>query len=146
MTKRQITLLKGLMFSYAVATINEAKEKSYDTVWYKQAKEINKYFSKRKPEKITKSEKTYYDKVSQDMFDFDTKYFQGKLYSYYICMYAILEYLVLEERDTEMRLRFGHYPYNTIRSELYELDGLKDVAIDIDHYIGAVLDNLEKIS
>lgn len=142
MTKNQIYLLKSMMLGYAIFCIENSKDYA-DKLWYKYAQDIVKYFSKKKPEKFNKRDVAYLNKKQKELIALDEEYFKDKMFSSYICCHKILEYLVLEVRDIELRNRFLYLDYKRIREELHLLnDEMEGVDTDTDKYLAHLLKNI----
>lgn len=141
--KHKILILKSLLFGYAEITRDQTEDKNKDEFWYKQSLEIIRYFKKLKPEAVSKSDQIMLDKVYKKLTKFDSEYFEDKAGSTYLCMITILDYLIHEKNDLSLRLKFGHYPFKQIRSELGHHDKLKEYYFDSEKYLSAILDKLE---
>lgn len=143
-TKSKTVLLETVAAAYALLTIKTADEGDKDhsdKIWYKQAKEVSRYFTKRSRVKLNESERILINKKYDEIIEFDSEYFKDQKYSPYVCMFNIMEYLILELRDTSLRVKFGHWEFLRIKKEIYEM--FKKVGMDSDRYVGNLLDKLD---
>ena len=143
MNKYQKILMKAMLHGYSLLVIGETKDEHTGTVWYKQALEVNKYFSKRRPDKVPTGMHEFLDKQTRINIEMDAEFFDGKDFSAYACMFSILQYLIIEERDTELRVRFGHYDFNGILKELDEI--MPDIEVQSNKFIGKLTDRIGKL-
>jgi len=143
MTTNQVEVLKSLLYGYALLTVEFSDDKHSDKLWFKQAKQLCRRFTKRRPKPRSKRIQDRMKAIQKELVDLDADYFTDKDFSSYACMFKLLEYLVKEERDTEMRLWFGHWDYNKIAKELDLM--MQAVSIDSDKYIGAVINKVKEL-
>ena len=134
-------VLKSMLYGYSNIVHNETTEEHHDKAWYKINQQVYKYFSKPRA-RASKRQVSEIKRKNQELVNFDTEYYEDKDYSAFVNMFAILEYLMYEVRDIEVRAKFLHLPMKQMREELYEMDGLKEVAKDSDKFIGAILDRI----
>lgn len=136
-----VIVLKSMLYGYSNIVHNETTEEHKDKPWYKINQQVYKYFSKPKA-RASKSQIVEIKRKNEELVNFDIDYYEDKDYSAFVNMFAILEYLMFEVRDIEVRAKFLHLPMKQMREELYEMDGLKEVAKDSDKFIGAILDRI----
>lgn len=134
----KILLLKTLVSSYATMTV-QAKDMSGE-LWYEQAKVVTKYFSKRKPEGVSNLSQIWLDKKFDDIKDLDATYFTDKKFSSYVAMILLIDYLIRELNDIEMRSKFLYFNTKSIVDELDETDWIRDVGVDTQKYITKVIE------
>lgn len=138
-TKKQELLLKALVFGYAEICVNS--KKADGEIWYEQAKQVRKYFSKRKAQGITKSLRIEIDAKYKELIELDRDFFKdGEEHSPYVSMLLILNHLIIEMRDIEMRLRFGHFNTERIVEELETTDYVKKIGSKTNRYMTKLLE------
>lgn len=138
MTELNKELFKSMVYGYAMITKDNAKEEHKDRVWYKHSNDVTKHFRKRRPRALSKGDYSYVVSKREELLELDMTYFEGKDFSSYVCMITILQYLVEELRDTEMRVKFGHYDFKQIDKELHEM--LKDINFDAQKYLSRLIE------
>lgn len=136
MKKLKILLLKNLVSVYSNITVTTQKS---EEEWYKQSVQIDRYFYKRKSDKLLKSDISFINKKTKELQDFDGEYFEKKDFSSYICMVFFLDYLIKEITDLEMRSKFGYYDVKTIIHDIETNDALRSVAFDTHKYVTKAL-------
>ena len=136
--KKQDMILKALVFGYAQITLDSCKK--HGEIWYEQCKQVNKYFSKKKGTAVKPHEKEWLDKKFKEVTKLDSEYFADRQHSSYACMIVILDYLIREREDLEMRNRFGHFGTTRITHELDTTSFIKDVSLDSQKYLFKVLE------
>lgn len=145
MNKTKVMILKFLVFSYANMTTTQAKKEYRKSVWWKQAKEVSKYFHKRTRDVVKDEVQKEYELLAQKVAEFDAEYFKDKDFSAYLCMIGILQYLVVELEEEEMTKKFKHYPYDLILKDIHSMDKIREVNKYINRYITALIEMLEEV-
>lgn len=143
MTKYQIMLLKGMLHGYAIMILGNTKDEYTDSPWYKQAEDVHKYLNKRRPDTVASSVHDVLEAKKKELIELDATYFGDRLFSSYACMILILQHLVVEERDTEVRGKFLHYNFNKILAEMGEM--FPEVEVDSSKYVGRLIKSIEEV-
>ena len=106
----KINFLKSAVYGYALMeVINESNK---DEVWAKQILNIKRYFEKAKPKGLVKKDILVLIELRNKLKNLDIEYFEDKLFSPYVVSMLILNYLMTEKRDLELRNRFLHLDIN----------------------------------
>ena len=142
-TVQEVTL-KTVMGAYANLVVRETPEEHRNSAWYQISYQVAKYFGKpnKRYGRLLDSQKSLINNNIENLKQLDVKFFEDKDFSPFICMFNILEFLIKEIKDLECRNRFGSYPIDRIRAELYAMDKINKVSLDSDSYMGKVLNNI----
>ena len=106
----KINFLKSAVYGYAL--MQEITEENKNEVWVKQINQIKRYFERTKPKKITSQDTKTLSALQNKLKNLDMKFFEDKLFSPYVVCVLILNYLMTEKRDLELRNRFLHLDIN----------------------------------
>ena len=106
----KINFLKSAVYGYAL--MQEINESNKDEVWAKQILNIKRYFEKAKPKGLVKKDILVLIELRNKLKNLDIEYFEDKLFSPYVVSMLILNYLMTEKRDLELRNRFLHLDIN----------------------------------
>lgn len=102
----KIAFLKSAVYGYAL--MQEVTAENKNELWIKQLQQIKKYFSKTKPKGLIKSDINLLLRLQTKLKVIDSYFFEDKLFSPYICSILLLNYLMVEKQDIELRNRFSH--------------------------------------
>jgi len=140
----QSVTLKTVMGAYANLVVKETPEEHKEKLWYQLAYRVAKYFGKpnKRYKGLLENQKNEINNNIEKLKLLDVSFFEDKDFSPFICMFNILEFLIKDIRDLECRNRFGSYPIDRIRAELYAMDKINKVSLDTDSYMGQVLDTI----
>ena len=106
----KINFLKSAVYGYAL--MEDINESNKDEVWAKQILNIKRYFEKAKPKGLVKKDILVLIELQNKLKNLDIEYFEDKLFSPYVVSMLILNYLMTEKRDLELRNRFLHLDIN----------------------------------
>mgnify|MGYP003609451663 CR=1 FL=1 len=135
MSSKNIILLKNIMWAYAQMVVKETPLEHRHKEWYAQAVRVNTVMSKFNYKKLGKQTLQYLNTKHNQIKDLDADYFEDKLFSSYVCMLFILNYLIDECRDIEARSRFGHIRSIEHIAEIEKTDSLRQCGKDTHRYI-----------
>ena len=140
----QSVTLKTVMGAYANLVVKETPEEHRKSVWYQISYQVAKYFGKpnKRYNGLLENQRKLINSNIKKLKELDVKFFEDKDFSPFICMFNILEFLIKDIKDLECRNRFGSYPIDRIREELYAMDKVNKVSLDSDSYMGKILDIL----
>lgn len=139
MRKENTLLIKQLIHGYSIM---QETPKDTQQFWYKQTQEVKRYFEKRKPEPVNKKNAVYLQNKMQEIKELDIEYFDNKEFSPYMVMIMLLDYLIRELKDIEMRSKFIHYNTKKIIAELEIGFAKKEIVKNHHRYISKVLEKL----
>ena len=114
--KIKLAFLKSTVYGYAL--MQNINEDNKNEVWIKQIQDIKKYFSKRSPKGLIKSDINVLVILQTKLKALDLTYFENKPFSPYIVCVLLLNYLIQEKRDLELKNRFLHLDIDIAISEL----------------------------
>lgn len=140
--KEKTLLLKALLFGYAEISVENTLKEYHNEFWYLQCKEVVKYLGKQKPSLLPSADRKYLDKKFQELVNLDADHFANKHHSSYLNMLTILEYLILEMRDTSLRVKFGHYNFDKYRNDLETNTKFKSLYFDSNKFLAKTLDKI----
>lgn len=106
----KINFLKSAVYGYAL--MQEINEENKNEVWVKQINQIKRYFERTKPKEITNQDTKILSALQNKLKNLDIEYFENKLFSPYVVSMLILNYLMTEKRDLQLRNRFLHLDIN----------------------------------
>lgn len=106
----KINFLKSAAYGYAL--MQEISEENKSEEWAKQIHQIIRYFEKAKPKGLFKKDVEILIKLQNKLKNLDADFFEDKLFSPYVISMLILNYLMAEKRDLELRNRFLHLDIN----------------------------------
>ncbi len=135
--------IKVLISSYALMVVQEQKEFKSEQ-WYKHSLQIAKGFKKRKPDRVSKESNKRLQAIYDEAKNFDADFFIDKLFSPYIPMILLLDYMIYEMRDIEMRSKYLHLNTTKIIEEMEKTEWLRDVGIDTHKYVSGLIDIIDK--
>lgn len=129
-----------MVYGYALMQQTSIDDTNKDELYITQTKQIIRYFSKRKP-KITSTEDLNVLKAKQiAVKELDLSYFEDKLFSPFIVAIMILDYLIREKRDVEMRISFGHFDTKAAIAEIEKYFKENCVAKSHQRFVNKILD------
>lgn len=106
----KINFLKSAVYGYAL--MQEITEENKSEEWVKQILNIKRYFEKAKPKGLVQKDIAVLINLQNKLKALDMEFFEDKLFSPYIVSVLILNYLMTEKRDLELRNRFLHLDIN----------------------------------
>ena len=106
----KINFLKSAVYGYAL--MEEINDTNKDEEWAKQIQQIKRYFEKAKPKGLIKQDIKILIYLQNKLKNLDMEYFEDKLFSPYVVCMLILNYIMTEKRDLELRNRFLHLDIN----------------------------------
>jgi len=131
---------QSMVYAYALMQQTSIDDINKDELYITQTKQIIKYFSKRKP-KITSTKDLNVLKAKQTAVkELDLSYFEDKLFSPFIVAIMLLDYLIREKRDVEMRSRFGHFDTKAAIDEIEKYFKENGVAKSHQKFVNKILD------
>lgn len=98
--------LKSAVFGYALMQEITEENKSQD--WAKQINQIKRYFERHSPKGLKIQDTKVLIELQNKLKNLDLEFFEEKLFSPYVVSMLILNYLMTEKRDLELRNRFLH--------------------------------------
>lgn len=102
----KINFLKSAVYGYAL--MEEITEQNKKEEWAKQIQSIKRYFERAKPKGLTSKDVKPLMELQEKLKNLDMNFFEDKLFSPYVVCILILNYLMTEKRDLELRSRFLH--------------------------------------
>ena len=102
----KINFLKSAVYGYAL--MEEITEENKTEEWAKQIQSIKRYFERIKPKGLIKKDIKPLMELQEKLKNLDMDFFEDKLFSPYVVCMLILNYLMTEKRDLELRNRFLH--------------------------------------
>jgi len=106
----KINFLKSAVYGYAL--MEDINDTNKDEVWAKQIQSVKRYFERIKPKGLIKKDIKPLVKLQEQLKNLDADFFEDKLFSPYVVSMLILNYLMTEKRDLELRNRFLHLDIN----------------------------------
>lgn len=106
----KINFLKSAVYGYAL--MQEINEQNKTEEWVKQIISIKRYFERINPKGLVKKDINVLVKLQEKLKELDMNFFEDKLFSPYVVCMLILNYLMTEKRDLELRNRFLHLDIN----------------------------------
>lgn len=136
----KIIYYQSLVYGYALMQYNNIDDTNIDEIYINQTKQIIKYFSKRKPKIATKQELKILKDKQQQVKELDISYFENKMFSPFIIAIILLDYLIREKSDIEMRSRFGHFDTKLATDEIEKYFKENGVAKSHQDFVNKILE------
>ena len=136
----KIIYYQSLVYGYALMQYNNIDDTNIDEIYINQTKQIIKYFSKRKPKIATKQELKILKDKQQQVKELDISYFENKIFSPFIIAIMLLDYLIREKSDIEMRSRFGHFDTKLAIDEIEKYFKENGVAKSHQDFVNKILE------
>lgn len=114
----KINFLKSAVYGYAL--MQEISEENKSEEWAKQIQNIKRYFERTKPKELTVRDRKILIQLQDKLKNLDMNFFEDKLFSPYVVSMLILNYLMTEKRDLELRNRFLHLDINIVIDAIEE--------------------------
>lgn len=145
MTRLQKVFLKDILCKLAYMTVEELKEYK-DKDWYKHSLQVAKFGSKKNPLHVSGLNSNLMQKKQKEFMEFTKEYYKDTLTFHVLLMYAILEYLMFEEKDTEIRGKFLHLPIEAVRKEIGRNEEFNKLDIQNSKYLAELISKIEKVN
>ena len=135
-------ILRGLILAYSDISL-QSSEQPNDKILLNHLKKVNKHLTKKKI-RVSKFQKPYIDKASIACSKLDTEYFEDKMFSPFLVFFGLLEYVVLELKDTELQLLVSKCDIYTIRKyiDTYTNVEFQKASLDTNRFITLILEEL----
>lgn len=131
---------QSMVYGYALMQQTSMNDTNKDELYITQTKQIIKYFSKRKPKITTTQDLNVLKAKQMAVKELGLSYFEDKLFSPFIVAIMILDYLIREKRDVEMRSRFGHFDTKAAIDEIEKYFKENGVAKSHQKFVNKILD------
>ena len=134
-------MLRGMLLAYADMTLERTKLE--DEFLKKILVSVHKHLLKHRV-KVNSQQKFELNRLTEICRVLDADYFEGKDFSPYLVFFALLEFMVIDLNNTELRCLVFKQDIAKIRSIIDESQKLKEVNLDTHKYITKVYETLQK--